>query len=184
MSKKKKQQPPRDIFALNAKLSELNAHLRAAAILSGPQALWLTVEGDLHGHNAAIDRLLPLEGFEALLSHARYAGHEQHLRFVRSSVAKAREKGDQFGAAKAYARAAEHLQRMRKIVRPTTNDSPYKVNDPVWVNRYEHGWDIGAGIVKAVRGVPPEIVSYTVELREPYGDYCIHVDHTRDLSRG
>jgi hypothetical protein len=160
----KKKAKPFDIFGLTASLDELSTNLRLVAMIDGGIA-----EGDRHKAMNAIERLAKLEGYETLLAHKRYAGHEMHLRYVRSSIEKGR-----------FGMAVDHLGRLRKVVRVTSNDQPHKVKDKVWVNRYEHGWDVGSGVVVEVMGAPPEIVCYTVEM-DTGG--TIFVDHTRNLSR-
>jgi hypothetical protein len=162
MSRKTKR--PLDIFSLSAQLNELNEALRKAAMIRGG-----LIAGDLAHQVEHVKRLAQLEGYDALLSHQRYDGHAMHLKYVRSSIERER-----------YHIAVDHLGRLAKIVRPTTNDRPFQKGDPVWINRTEHGWNVGSGVVTKVTGAPPDIVTYEVMLDD--GDYPVFVNHTRDLS--
>lgn len=158
---KKSPKRPYDIFALCAVLDEVRQAIDT-----------LKVSPEHHVALTTIARLIDLEPFTQLLAHRRYAGHEQHLRFLRSSLDRKR-----------YEKALGHMMRLRKIVTPCSNDHPLAKGDLVWVNRTEHGWDVGMARVSEVYGSPPDNVSYEVVMEEDpeWGPHFIA--HTRDLSR-
>lgn len=155
---KYKKPAPFSIHALMIVFDELEARMDAA-------------EPNFH----RIDQLLRLDGYDALMR--RYPGQEKRLAHLRSAAKKWQDT-----EAKIYrSKAKNHLFALRKIVRPVASDFPFEVKDRVWVERYEHGWNVGSGTV--THRSPGENPSYTVLLDSDYGGFKIHVDRTRDLHR-
>lgn len=117
-----------------------------------------------------INQLLQLEGYDALLR--GYPGHETRLAHLRGAAKKWQET-----EAKIYrSKAKNHLVALRKTVRPVAADTPFKINDRVFVKRYEHGYNVGTGTV--VRRSPLPNPSYTVLLDPNDGGYEIDVPRT------
>lgn len=65
------------------------------------------------------------------------------------------------------------------------NDNPFSVGDRVWVNRFEHGWDVGAGVVKSREKKPNGVWTYvvTMDINDVFSEAVdIDISHTRDLN--
>lgn len=123
----------------------------------------------------AIDKALLLTGYDDLLSRYPKAAHER-LRFLRSAVARWKANGSNLD----FQKARNHLVALRRVLRPVAADSPFEINDRVWVKRYEHGYDVGTGTVTWRSPLPNP--AYTVLLDKDDGGYEIHVDRTSWLS--
>lgn len=103
----------------------------------------------------------------AVISDVQRQGWETHWYNFRMAVSR-----------KDRPKAILHLARLRKIVRPVANDQPHEVGQRVYVERYEHGWDIGEGTVQNRRQTQDGIWVYSVRLDR---DGCdIPVTHTND----
>jgi hypothetical protein len=66
------------------------------------------------------------------------------------------------------------------------NDSPHSVGDHVWINRYEHGWDVGSGVVKSRERKPNGVWTYvvTTDVAHFFTEAVdIDIKHTRDIRR-
>lgn len=119
-----------------------------------------------------IDKALLLEGYDALLALYPKVAHER-LRFLRSAIARWKINGSKTD----FQKARNHLTALRRVVRPVAADSPFEINDRVWVKRYEHGYDVGTGTVAWRSPLPNP--AYTVLLDDGYE---IHVPRTSWLS--
>lgn len=120
-----------------------------------------------------IGQLLRLEGYDEVL--AGFAGHTTRLSFLRTAA----EKWEKTSARIYRSKSINHLAALRKNVRVFSRDFPFKVRDRVWVERHEHGWNVGPGTV--IYRSPGSNPSYTVRMDIDYGGYEIHIDRTRDL---
>jgi hypothetical protein len=73
-----------------------------------------------------------------------------------------------------------HLSEFLRCIRETANSNPPEPGDRVWVERYEHGWNVGYDKV-CDRACHEGIWCFTVVLEETGSP--IHIDHARDIRK-
>lgn len=152
MAMKRKTEGEKDIFGLGQHLFAMCQELNAEV------ADYATLQ----------QQVADLEQWNQVLNNPRYAGHEKHLQNLKGALEKQRTD-----------KAILHLDRLRAVVRPVANDSPYDKGDRVSIARYEHGWEPGVdGTVKERITSTTGVHSYIVEDDD---GHRYDVDHTRDL---
>lgn len=128
--------------------------------------------------NVISEAEINLFDFDALIGIERYAGLDKPLFLYRKAISKGKYQG-----------ALHHLRAIQKIAKHRKNDTPFKVGDKVWIDRTEHGWDVGEGIVDVAKKNERGIWQYEVKPIErdvkgkiTYMDYTYFIAHTRDLT--